>query len=80
MDRGPRAKELADLKESLANFVHQLDACEARVGYQSDVPQAHSCLASADPQIAFANEVVAAMKNRMTEDHAMFGMRQGDLS
>jgi len=33
-----------------------------------------------DPQITFANEVVAAMKNRMTEDRAMVGMRQGELS
>jgi hypothetical protein len=37
------------------------------------------CLASADPQIAFANEVVAAMKSRMT-DHAMQGMRRGNLT
>ena len=37
-------------------------------------------LASIDPQIAFANEVVAAMKNRLAEGRAMFGMRQGELS
>jgi hypothetical protein len=37
-------------------------------------------LAPIDPQIAFANEVVAAMKNRLTEDRAKAGMRQGELS
>src|SRR5436190_11025599 len=41
----PRAKELANLKEALANFEHQLDALEARVGYQSRAPQVH-CLRS----------------------------------
>ncbi len=86
MVRDPRAKELANLKEALANFEHQLDAFEARVGYPSKAPQVHclastdSHLASSDPQIAFANEVVAAMKNRLTEDRAMVGMRRGDLS
>jgi hypothetical protein len=39
-----------------------------------------SRLASTDPQIAFGNEVVAAMKNRLTEDRAMAGMRQVELS
>jgi hypothetical protein len=29
MDRDPRANELANLKEALANFEHQLDAFEA---------------------------------------------------
>jgi hypothetical protein len=33
MDRDPRANELANLKEALANFEHQLDAFEARAGY-----------------------------------------------
>ena len=79
MHRDPRAKELANLKEALANFEHQLDAFEARVGYPSKAPQVH-CLASTDPQIAFAHEVVAAMKNRLAEDRAMAGMRQGELS
>jgi len=86
MDRDPRAKELANLKQALANFAHQLDAFEARVGCRTKTPQAH-CLASADshfaptdPQIAFANEVVAAMRNRLTEDRAMAGMRRGELS
>jgi len=86
MVRDPRAKELANLKEALANFEHQLDAFEARVGYPSKAAQVH-CLASTDsrlapidPQIAFANEVVAAMKNRLTEDRAKAGMRQGELS
>jgi hypothetical protein len=32
------------------------------------------------PQIALANEAVAAMKNRLSEDRAMVGMRQGELS
>ena len=31
-------------------------------------------LASADPQIAFANEVVAAMKNRLPKGRALAGM------
>ncbi len=86
MHRDPRAKELANLKEALANFEHQLDAFEARVGYRSKPPQVQ-CLASTDPhlastnpQIAFANEVVAAMKNRLTEGRAMPSMRQGELS
>jgi hypothetical protein len=86
MLRDPRAKELANLKEALANFEHQLDAFEARVGYRSKAPQVH-CLAStdphlalADPQIVLANEVVAAMKNRLTDGRAMAGMRQGELS
>jgi len=86
MVRDPRAKELANLKEALANFEHQLDAFEARVGYQPKPPQVHclaltDChLASIDPQIAFANEVVAAMKNRLSEDRAMAGMWRGELS
>jgi hypothetical protein len=86
MVRDPRAKELANLKEALANFEHQLDAFEARVGYPSKASQVHclastdSRLASIDPQIAFANEVVAAMKNRLAEDRAMVGMRRGELS
>jgi len=33
-----------------------------------------------DSQITFANEVVAAMKNRMTEGRAVAAMRQGELS
>jgi hypothetical protein len=51
----------------------------------SKPPQVHcqvstdSHLASIDPQIAFANEVVAAMKNRQTEDPAVIGMRRGQL-
>ena len=79
MHRDPRAKELANLKEALANFEHQLDAFEARVGYRSKAPQVQY-LASTNPQIAFANEVVAAMKNRLTEGRAMASMRQGELS
>jgi hypothetical protein len=86
MVRDPRAKELANLKAALANFAHQLDAFEARVGHQPKAPQVH-CLASTDPhlssidpQIAFANEVVAAMKNRLAEGRAMARMRQDQLS
>ena len=85
MDRDPRAKELANLKEALANFEHQLDAFEARVGYPSTISHV-DCLTStdprlspADPQIAFANEVVAAMKNRLAEGRAMAGMRHGEF-
>jgi hypothetical protein len=59
-------------------------SCEARVGYQTKevhcLVRTAPPLASIDPQIAFANEVVAAMKNRLTEDRAMAGMRQGELS
>jgi hypothetical protein len=33
-----------------------------------------------NPQIALANEVVAAMKNRLTEGRAIASMRQGELS
>jgi hypothetical protein len=86
MDRDPRAKELANLKEALANFEHQLDAFEARVGYPSTIPRVHCLsspdphLSSPDPQIAFANEVVAAMKNRLAEGRAMARMRQDELS
>jgi hypothetical protein len=79
MDRDPRAKELTNLKEALANFEHQPDAFEAEVGYPSKAPQVR-CRASTDPQIAFANDVVAAMRNRMTEDRAMAGMRRSHLS
>jgi hypothetical protein len=86
MDRDPRAKELANLKEALGNFEHQLDAFEARVGYPPTARQIR-CQASTNPhltstdlQIAFANEVVAAMKNRMTEGRALAGVRQGELS
>ena len=86
MDRDPRAKELANPKEALANFEHQLDAFEARVGYPSTISHV-DCLSSADPhltstdpQIAFANEVVAAMRNGLVEGRAMAGMRQGELS
>lgn len=32
-----------------------------------------------DPQIAFANEVVAATKNRLAEGRAIAGMRYGEL-
>jgi hypothetical protein len=78
-----RAKELANLKEAPANVEHQLDAFEARAGYQptSQPPclAPTDCLTPTDPQIAFANEVVAAMKNRLTEDRAV-GMRRGELS
>jgi hypothetical protein len=86
MDRDPRANKLANLKEALANFEHQLDAFEAQVGYPSTAPQvqcpasADPHLTSTDPQIAFANEVVAAMKNRMTEGRALAAMRQRELS
>ena len=77
MDRDPRTKELADLKETLTNFEHQLDLFEARIGHQKETQVARP--QSADLQIAFANDVVAAMKHRMTEDYATAGMRQGHL-
>jgi hypothetical protein len=79
MGRDPRAKELANLKPALANFEHPLDAFKAQIGYRSKAPQADRA-ASADPQFAFANQVVAAMKNRLTEDRAMASMRRDELS
>lgn len=78
MGRDPRAQELANLKQALANFEHPLDAFETQVGYRSKAARADRP-ASTVPQFAFANQVVAAMKNRMTEDHAMVSMRRGDL-
>jgi hypothetical protein len=65
MDRDPRANELANLKEALANFEHQLDLFEARVGDRSKTCPAQ-CPASADPQTAFAKEVVNAMRTAAT--------------
>jgi hypothetical protein len=79
MHRDPRAKELANLKQALANFEHQLDLFEARIGCQPNASPVHG-LPSPPPRIAFANDVVAAMKNRMTEDCAMAGMRRSHLS
>jgi hypothetical protein len=79
MDRDPRTKELANLKEALTNFEHQLDLFEGRIGSQPMASPVHD-LPSPPPQIAFANDVVAAMKNRMTEDCAMAGMRRSHLS
>ncbi|KRR15225.1 hypothetical protein CQ14_28295 [Bradyrhizobium lablabi] len=72
-DRDPRATELANLKEALANFGHKLDAYEARIGRKSKASQPH-CPTSTDPHIAFANEVVAAMKDRTAEGHCMVGI------
>jgi hypothetical protein len=79
MDRDPRTKELADLKEALRNFEHQLDLFEARIGRRPKETQVPH-LESADRQSAFANDVVAAMKNRMREDCATAGMRRDHLS
>ena len=78
MDCDPRAKEQANL----SNLEHQLDLFEARVGYQPKESQApdlapadpHTA-AGNDPQIAFASNVVAAMKNRISEDDATAGTR-----
>jgi hypothetical protein len=81
MDRDPRVKELANLKDALANFEHQLDLFEAHLGYspkQSQAPDlapADPPMATAnDPRIAFASNVVAAMRNRMSEDRMTAGM------
>jgi hypothetical protein len=54
-------------------------AREHAISWQSDKRESQE-RAPIDPQITFANEVVAAMKNRLTEDRAMVGMRQGELS
>jgi hypothetical protein len=51
----------------------------ATISWQSDKRDSQE-RAPIDPQIAFADEVVAAMKNRLTKDHAMVGMRQGERS
>jgi hypothetical protein len=80
MHRDPRAKELASLKQALANFEHQLDACQSKAPQVRCLAPTDPRLASTDPQIVFANEVVAAMKNRLTDGRAMAGMRQGELS
>ena len=84
MDRDLGAKKMAGLKEALASVEHQLDACEARAAYQPKAPQVN-CWPDphqppTDPQIAFANKIVAAMKNRLTEDCVMVGIRPGEFS
>jgi hypothetical protein len=79
MDRDPRATELANLKDALANFEHQLDLFEARMGYPSKPSPAHEPVSN-EAQIAFANDVVAAMKNRMSEHYRMAGLRREDFS
>ena len=84
MDRDLGAKEMAGLKEALASVEHQLDACEARAAYQPKAPQVN-CLARSSSaadrcSIAFANKIVAAMKNRLTEDRIMVGMPPGTFS
>jgi hypothetical protein len=78
MDRDPRATELANLKDAIANFEHQLDLFDARMGYPSKPPPAHEPVTN-DAQIAFANDVVAAMKNRRIEHFGMADQRQGQL-
>ncbi|MCK1517091.1 hypothetical protein IVB22_32225 [Bradyrhizobium sp. 190] len=50
----------------------------ASLNDQSKASQVY-CVASTDPQFAFANAVVAAMKNRLTEDRAIVGMRRREL-
>lgn len=77
MDRDPRAQELANLKDALANFEHQLDLFETRMGYPSK--QTAREPVSNEARIAFANDVVAAMKNRMSEHYGMADQRQEQL-
>jgi hypothetical protein len=79
MDRDPRAIELANLKDALANFEHQLDLFEARMGCPPKPSPAHEPVSN-DARIAFANDVVAAMKNRMSEHYGMTGLRREDFS
>jgi hypothetical protein len=79
MDRDPRAIELANLKDALANFENQLDLFEARMGYPSKPSPAHEPVSN-EAQIAFANDVVAAMKNRMSEHYGIAGLRRDDFS
>ena len=78
MDRDPRVTELANLKNALTSFEHQLDLFDARVGFSSKPPPAHEPVSN-DAQIAFANNVVAAMKNRRIEHFGMADRRQGQL-
>ena len=78
MDRDPRATELVNLKNALANFEHQLDLFEARMGFSPKPSQAHEPVSN-DAQIAFANDVVAAMKNCRIEHFGMADRRQGQL-
>lgn len=68
------AKELVSLKQVLARFEHPLDAFAAKIGYQPKEPQLpiwYRPTLTQRSQIAFANDVVAAMKNRITNDLAM---------
>lgn len=78
MDRDPRATELANLKNALASFEHQLDLFDARTGFSTKPSQAYEPVSN-DAQIAFANDVVAAMKNRRIEHFGMADQRQGQL-
>ena len=78
MDRDPRATELANLKDALASFEHQLDLFDARTGFSTKPLPAHEPVSN-DVQIAFANDVVAAMKNRRIEHFGMADRRQGQL-
>ncbi|WP_065756270.1 hypothetical protein [Bradyrhizobium paxllaeri] len=70
---------MANLKQARAKFGHELDAYKARIGCKSKASQPHR-LTSTDSHIAFANEVVAAIKNRMTETHCMVSIRGSHLS
>ena len=79
MDRDRRATELANLKDALANFERQLDLFEARMAYPSRPSPAHEPLSNG-AQIAFANDVVAAMKNRMSEHYGKASLRREDFS
>ena len=60
--------------------MHSKPRSDTHRRHLSSLSASTDLMASTDPQIAFANEVVAAMKNRLTEGRAMVGMRQGELS
>lgn len=65
---------MADLKEALTN--PSISPICSNTGRKK---RKLSVWKSADPQIAFANDAVAAMKN-LTKEHAMAGVRRDHLS
>lgn len=75
----PRVTELVNLKNALANFEHQLDLFDARMGYPSRPSPAHEPVSNG-ARIAIANDVVVAMKNRMSEHYGMASPQREDFS
>ena len=74
---------MAGLKEALASVEHQMHAKPGPHTSRRPLkliawPDPHQ--PPTDAQIAFANKIVAAMKNRLTEDRIMVGMPPGKFS